>query len=36
MDVFWQVYAEKPTLVGAGVVFVSILEGESPAVVVSP
>lgn len=29
MDVFWTVYSEKPTLVGAGVVFVSLLEGKS-------
>lgn len=27
MDAFWSVYAEKPTLVGFGLVAISILEG---------
>jgi hypothetical protein len=26
MDAFWQVYAEKPTLIGAAVVAISFLE----------
>jgi hypothetical protein len=28
MDAFWSVYAEKPTLVGAGFSAIAILEGE--------
>ena len=29
MDLFWQVFAEKPSAIGAGLFFIAVLEGTS-------